>query len=364
MLQELLGKLIVGDRDGTTLWRVAIGEIAYDPITDPAEGVSVATLAENILRCGQLQPILLCRTKVRSDSPSKYRLISGRRRLEALRMLGKTHVSAILVACEEEQIPLVALSDNLLHREPNYIDAAKQIASLIASGWTLTKLAPLLSETVESLEQLLALLKLPADEIRLLKLSSISRNDAIRLLNVPAAMRRAVLERCLSDSACDPTVLINDVARNPDPRIRQSQKVWVTDVRVFLNTVRKAMETMQKAGHDGVIEESEDEYSYRFEICVAKKAGMKLASPSKNVSRETSGNTQKMVSRETSKTSDVDRFASIRNIFEAIAEEECSLGTMNADKMRVSRETSKNPIGLKEENGGKLEKCIDEQRKK
>lgn len=364
MLQEMIGKLIIGDRDGTTLWKIAIGEIEYAPITEPAEGVSVATLAENMLRCGQLQPILLCRIKEKSDSTAKYRLITGRRRLEAMRMLGKTHISAIVVACEEEQIPLIALSDNLLHREPNYLAAAKQISSLIASNWTLGKLAPLLSESEESLSKLIALLDLPSDEQRLLKLCQISRADAVRLRELPDSQRRAVLEGCLADPSCDPKKLMDDLMRNPEPHAMQPQKVWVSDVRVFLNSVRRAAETMQKAGHDTEVEEDEQEGFYQFQIRVAKKAGAKLPRGSANVSRETSRDLPKNVSRETSKTAKSDRFASILSIFEAIAEDERTLGTTETDEQNVSRETCADQVFGTQENGEKLEICIDEPLKK
>ena len=64
MIKEMIGKILAGERDGTTLWKIAINEIDYPTIADPAEGVTVAALAENILRCGQLQPILVYRILV------------------------------------------------------------------------------------------------------------------------------------------------------------------------------------------------------------------------------------------------------------------------------------------------------------
>ena len=103
MLYETITKILTGDRDGTTLWTVALHEIEYAPITDPAEGIWIASLAESILRCGQLQPILLYRNKQVVRGQPQYYLIAGRRRMEAMRMLGRTHVNAIVVRCDAKK---------------------------------------------------------------------------------------------------------------------------------------------------------------------------------------------------------------------------------------------------------------------
>lgn len=343
MIHEIIGKILAGERDGTTLWKIAIGEIEYDPITDPAEGVSVAALAENILRCGQLQPVLLYRIKDKRGTRSQYCLISGRRRLEAMRMLGHTHINAIVVRCDEERANVLSLSENLLHREPDYLELAMQAFKLLEGGMELGKLAALLSMQETELQRLLDLKNLPEEELRLIRFVGVSGRDVMRLPALPSAARRAILEKCATNPEARMSDLIDEWVRNPDARIAQSQKIWVSDIRMFLNTVERAAETMQSAGFHTRVKREDGTNSYTFTVQVSKRAGVLLKDESsENVSRETFSATKRRT-----------RFSSALSIFEALAEDECSFA------QDVSRETSYDGLAVSAENAEKLELCID-----
>lgn len=343
MLQDVIGRLLAGDRDGTMLWKILLEDIEYEPITEPAEGVFVASLAESILRCGQLQPILVCRRE-NNHSQGKYRLIAGRRRLEAMRMLGRTHIHAMVIRCETERIGALSLAENLIRRDPCYIELAEQVQRLIKAGWKADKLAAMLSMPVLELESLLELLTLPSYELRMLRLCPIQREDAVRLLKITPSLRRTLLEKCAAASGAEASALIKAALENPAPKLTQTRKIMVSSARAFLNTVERAAQTMRSAGYDVAVSRDESNEEYTFEIRVAKCQGAKLREldRSADVSRETCKND--MPSK---------RFSSAASIFEALAEEECAIGG------NVSRETFMNGLSVSRENAEKLELCID-----
>lgn len=379
MIRELLNNLLAGERGGTVLWKIAVGEIDYPPVTDPSEGVVVATLAENILRLGQLQPILVSKVKGANTS-GQYRLIAGRRRLEAIRMLGRTHINAIVVACEDADIPLLALSDNLLHHDADYWRVSELMANLAAAGWTTIKLSRLLGMSQDTVERLMELRGLPQQQRLLLDLASASMEDAIMLLKLPQELRTPLLKSA-QNSERSIAGLVESYLKNPDPSTLQLHRVWAADVRLFVNTLRRSAETMEKAGFDCEIAQQDEEDGYTFTIRLRKHAAPRVSEKSttavmlQDVSRETLSSTPQfertslLVDQADMCDADNVGDAGALSIFRAIAEDEVRYAEMvHCEKMAddVSRETidSGKKRRRKRENAEKLEICIDETAKR
>lgn len=340
MIKEFIGKILTGERDGTTLWKIPICEIEYQPVTDPAEGVLIASLAENILRCGLLQPILLYREKHNPLLPRSYRLISGRRRLEAVRMLGRTHIDGIVVRCKPEQIMALSLSDNLLCREPDVLRLASQIKCLLDGGMSMERLSSLLSISEDHLRAMVDLLTWAPEDLRLFQLSGASRGDLDRFTGLQPLERRMLLER-LCDDSVDGLRFTDDGSECDSMIAERIEKVSLCDTRLFVNSIERAVELMRKSGYDASIDRSDDDLVCSFTIQVSKFPGVMVANrASRNVSRETLSN-----------CSVRPRFSTAASIFEAIAEDEMTFAE------NVSRETFSSKED--EENAEKLELCID-----
>ena len=345
VLNELLRKLFVGERDGEPLWKIPLGEIRCEPIADPAEGVVVASLAENILRCGLLQPVLLRKREDAGASAERYEVVAGRRRIEAVRMLGRTHVQAIVVKCSAEQAGVLALSENLVRRDPHYIELAAQLVALENEGWEQDKLSAVFSMKNERIQALEKLIALPQEQLRAIRAVGLTLEDALRLADCPADFRQAILSKCAAVPSVDPSELIKQVCDTADARLTQNRKIMVSDIRAFQNTVERAIDTMRAAGFDAAVRREDGEEDYTFEVRVCKRQGEHLrAKIYEDVSRETSSVNCKPPRR----------FSAALNIFEALAEDECKIG---AD---VSRETFMDGLKVSKENAEKLELCIDE----
>lgn len=296
-LQEMLEKWMMTDRDSTPLWRLPINEIEYEPADDPTDGVEIAALAENIRQCGLLHPILVEKQK----RGHKYSVICGRRRLEAVALLGRTHISAILVKSENISRLKVSLSENLMRKVPHFLDLAVDLDALLKE-MSLTDAARLFSVKEESLRSKLALTTFSPYEKRLIRLLKLSEEDALMLCKIENSMiRKLLLEKIMeSGDACDRSALIRQAVERPDLRLTQSEKIFVRDIRVFLNTVERAAEMMRSAGFATEIERHDEGDSYRFAIKVSKTKSSSLKKASKDeriscksatadVSRETFG---------------------------------------------------------------------------
>lgn len=294
-LQELLEKWMMTDRDSTPLWRLPVNEIEYEESDDPSDGVEIAALAENIRQCGLIHPILV----IKQRKHKKYQLISGQRRLEATKLLGRTHICAIVIKSDDLTPLKISLSENIMRKRPDYLELAADFQSLL-KVIPKEEAARLFSMKADALESILSLNILSPYEKRLIRLVKLGEGEALELCKIEnATLRKLILEKILeSGASCDRVALIRQAVQSPDFRLTQSEKIFVRDIRVFLNTVERAAEMMRSAGFSTQIERIDLENSYEFAIRVAKNQYIPLESevsayittPKANVPRETSVN--------------------------------------------------------------------------
>ena len=304
----------------------------------------VASLAENILRFGLLQPILLRKLEQSGAISEKYALIAGRRRLEAIRMLGRTHVQAIVVKCTAKQAGAMRLAENLMRKAPHYLELAKALFTLEQEGWSKDKLSTVFSIPQEQIAKLEAFLLLPIDQMQAIRRIGIEYEDLMRLMDCTDEQRRAILRKCIIDNPDFPTELIRQVLDTGDVTLTQQRKGMVRDIRMFQNSVEKAISAMQSAGYHADVHRIDKSDRYEYRIAIAKTPQTQMPKPqSDNVSRET------FTPKDTAQ-----RFSAATNIFAALAEDEC---TISSD---VSRETSLDKSEKILKNTEKLEICIDE----
>jgi ParB family chromosome partitioning protein len=99
-------------------------------------------LAKSIEANGLIEPIV-----VRLSSDGHYELISGYRRLQALKMLNAKEVEAKVVECTDEEAIALSIEENEKRAEEHPFDVAKKAAYLRnAKGLTPREIAELLQE--------------------------------------------------------------------------------------------------------------------------------------------------------------------------------------------------------------------------
>ncbi|MGX8705948.1 MAG: ParB/RepB/Spo0J family partition protein [bacterium] len=249
---------------GRAIVRLAMDAIAPDPRAprrrDSPE--ALRRLADSMRRYGQLSPVL-----VRSVGEG-YELIAGQRRMKALKLLGRTHVKAIVIAANEADSALLALIENL-HRLPlHYLDEAEACRRVLEDQWlTPPELAEALSISPAAL----------SDRLRLLRLPSKVRDEA-RRLNLPETHARALLR--LHDAEAQ-LALLREAAEkrwnlrqlearieryiHPMP-VRPAVSPVVRDNRIIINAIN---DTVRELNHIGVAVESRvEEHEDHIDVVV------------------------------------------------------------------------------------------------
>ena len=216
-------------------------------------------LAQSIRQNGIIQPIA-----VRVNGKGEYELISGERRLRASRLVGITQIPCIIMDATDEKSALFALLENIQRSDLGFFEEAQAIEKLIIEfGMSRDEVCKKLGKAPPTVSNKLRLLRLP-EEIRLKIIQeNLSERHARALLKLTTVSQ---MERALSIIAekrlnvAESERLISQIMTN-DSRRRQPPVKLFKDVRIFVNTLNHAVDTMRKAGIEADSAKSEtDEY--------------------------------------------------------------------------------------------------------
>ena len=216
-------------------------------------------LAQSIRQNGIIQPIA-----VRVNGKGEYELISGERRLRASRLVGITQIPCIIMDATDEKSALFALLENIQRSDLGFFEDAQAIEKLIIDfGMSRDEVCKQLGKAPPTVSNKLRLLRLP-EEIRLKIIQeNLSERHARALLKLTSVSQ---IERALSIIAekrlnvAESEKLISQIMAN-DSRRRQPPVKLFKDVRIFVNTLNHAVDTMRKAGIEADSAKSEtDEY--------------------------------------------------------------------------------------------------------
>lgn len=216
-------------------------------------------LAQSIRQNGIIQPIA-----VRINGKGEYELISGERRLRASRLVGITQIPCIVMDASDEKSALFALLENVQRSDLGFFEEAVAIEKLIVDyGMTREDVCKKLGKAAPTISNKLRLLRLP-EEIRLkITQENLTERHARALLKLTSIsqMERAmsiIAEKRLNVSETER--LVSQILTN-DSRHRQPPVKLFKDVRIFVNTLNHAVDTMRKAGIEADSAKSEtDEY--------------------------------------------------------------------------------------------------------
>ncbi len=216
-------------------------------------------LAQSIRQNGIIQPIA-----VRVNGKGEYELISGERRLRASRLVGITQIPCIIMEASDEKSALFALLENVQRSDLGFFEEAVAIEKLITDyGMSREEVCKKLGKAPPTISNKLRLLRLP-EEIRLrITQENLSERHARALLKLTSIsqMERAmsiIAEKRLS--VAETERLVTQILNN-DSRHRQPTVKLFKDVRIFVNTLNHAVDTMRRAGIEADSAKSEtDEY--------------------------------------------------------------------------------------------------------
>lgn len=216
------------------------------------------SLSQSIRENGLLQPLLVRRT-----GPD-YELVAGERRLRACRMAGMKTAACLLSDCTPDESAVMAMTENIQRSDLAIFEEAEGIRRLIERwGVTQEEAAVRLGKSQSAVANKLRLLRFSAAEREKIVSAGLSERHARSLLRLEDVRLRAraldyVSERKFSVRQTEEYVeklLSGAQAEN------QKKTLVIKDVRIFLNTISHAIETMKQSGISAQTLQSEtDEY--------------------------------------------------------------------------------------------------------
>lgn len=233
-------------------------------------------LAQSIRENGILQPIT-----VRSTQDKKFELIAGERRLRAARLVGMTKIPALVIDIQQKDSALFALIENLQRQDLSFFEEAEAIETLITDyKMSRDDVAKKLSIAQSTLSNKLRILKLPEEMRFRLAKAGLTERHARALLSLEDDAQR---ERALS-IMIDRHLNVQESERMIEQMLSRNSKTrtnlrGLRDVRLFINTLNHAVDTIRRAGVDADTARSETEEYIEYIVRIPKIEQLRLTLP-------------------------------------------------------------------------------------
>lgn len=233
---------------------------------------SLRELADSISKYGILQPLSIRKRN------GFYELIAGERRLRAARIAGFTEVPCVLLGVDREQSSVLSLIENLQRRDLDFIEEAEGIARLILSfGLSQEEAARRIGKSQSAVANKLRILKHPQEILDRLRQYGMTERHARALLRLENEQDRLdALEEMKKKSlnVAEAEELIEEMLNRPISKvISHARRAYVIkDVRIFMNTIKHAVNVMRDSGVAADYGKEEDDQSITLTIKIPKKA--------------------------------------------------------------------------------------------
>lgn len=240
-------------------------------------------LSQSIATNGILQPL-----SVRRLNQTEYELVAGERRLRAAIIAGLQKVPCVVIKCTDKESAIFALLENIQRCDLNMFEEARGISRLIRKfGLTQEDAALRLGKKQSTVANKLRLLKLSLEEQDWILQAGLSERHARSLLRIDDEdVRKEVLSKIVAEnlSAKDTEDLVikllcrATVTDSP----HQEKKFIVRDVRIFVNTITKAVDTMRLSGINAVAKKQETEEYIEYTVKIPKTEATRNKAVSKH----------------------------------------------------------------------------------
>ena len=233
-------------------------------------------LAQSIRENRILQPIT-----VRKREDKKYELVSGERRLRAARLVGMVKIPSIVINIDDKNSAMLSIIENLQRQSLNFFEEAEAIEKLVGEyAMSREEVAQKLGLAPSTVSNKLRILRLPEEMRFELARSGLTESHARALLMLEDDNQRAralsiIVDRHLnvaeSERMINQMINRNNRSRNPLRGIR--------DVRLFINTLNHAVDTIRRAGVEADAARSETEEYIEYVVRIPKSEQLRIALP-------------------------------------------------------------------------------------
>ncbi len=242
------GGYAVASPDGAAIFPIATDRILPNP-SQPRRYFSeesIAALAESIKLYGLIQPV----TVRPAGSSGKFEIVEGERRFRAAKLLGLKDIPAVIIQTDSRRSAEISLTENLqreclsLYEEAEAIRSFMEIYSLSEK-----EVAKRLSVSEDFIASRLCLTRLTPEEREIARKKELSEDTLLCLLSLHTEEeRRDAMQRLLSEKSDREILRKKEEKKPPEPKQGGKQIIVLRDIKIFYNTLEKAIETMRAAG--------------------------------------------------------------------------------------------------------------------
>lgn len=254
----MFGSFFTPARPANAVREIGVSEIRPCPYQPRCEfdRQELEALAKSISQLGLLQPLTV------REVGGEFQLVCGERRLRAARIAGLERVPCLVTDLSDREAAVACLTENLQRRDLNCFEQAEGIRRLIGEfGLTQQQAAVRLGLSQPSVANKLRLLRLSEDERRKIVESGLTERHARALLKTDSDLRTEALSAAIRDGLTAEQTERFIADKQTEEKRRQSYRkraAAVGDVRLFFNTVEKAVRIMKLAGVDAQTERKQE----------------------------------------------------------------------------------------------------------
>ena len=260
----------------STVTQIAIDEVFPSPFQPRKtfDEDKLSELSQSIKENGILQPLTVRKTK------NGYELVAGERRLKASKMAGLATVPCIVCDYDDTQSAVFAVIENLQRKDLNFFEEAEGISMLINTlGLTQEEVAKRLGKSQPAIANKLRILKICDRQKEIIIEAGLTERHARALLKIDSTELRdrtlayVVLKKFNVAQTED---FIRNLLENTATEKKKERLVVVRDVRLFANTIQKAIMLMQQSGIDAKSTKREGDTFIEYTVRIPKSQGYKV----------------------------------------------------------------------------------------
>ena len=252
---------------------------SYQPRHEFSEE-SIRELATTLDKDGLLQPIIV------REKGNEYEIVAGERRLRAAKHLAWEKIPAIVNNMDDSQAASLALIENLQREDLNPIDEAQAYNNLMKlNNLTQTTLAQNIGKSQSYVANKLRLLKLTPKVQSYLASGEISPRHGRCLVGLSEKDQSRVLDEILAHNlnVSDTEKIVKNVEqyfagknakdkeKEQAERTRRAANRIPKDLKVQINTIKKAIKLAQQSGIKVKFKENNDPDDYMITIELKRK---------------------------------------------------------------------------------------------
>lgn len=229
--------------------QVDVDRIAPNPYQPRRDFDGLEELAQSIRQNGILQPLTIRKENGNDD----FELVAGERRLRAAKLAGLTSVPCILVEMTGRNSAVMALIENIQRQQLSVFDEAEAIAKLIDYyGMTQEDAALKLGRSQSTIANKLRLLKLSQAVREKIYEYDLTERHARAMLKLDSEEKQLEAAEIIHNRGLNVTasekLIENMLEKQRETASLKKRSVVFKDVRLFVNTINKAIEMMKAAG--------------------------------------------------------------------------------------------------------------------